>query len=138
MTTVKKGIIGAIIAILILTVLEFPAPIGFETRPQGNVSLFWLLFFLTILITEIATIPLIFKLPKLGAIFGLVAAILNILQVIADQIHLMQPEVAPLEYTLLEYSVVLFSLVLIYFSLQIYKGKEKKELKKRSSSSHII
>jgi len=121
MFSAKKGVIGAIITILILTILEFPAPIGFETRPQGNVSLFWLLFFLTILITEIATIPLIFKRPKLSASFGLIAAVLNILQVIADQLHLMQPEIAPLGYTLLEYAVGVVALFLIYFSLKVHK-----------------
>jgi hypothetical protein len=119
----KIGIIGCVVAIIILTILEFPAPVGFETRPQDNVSMGWLFFFLTIVITEIATIPLILKKSSLGIRFGIVAGVLNILQVIADQLHLMQPEVAPRGYTLLEYSVVLFSLVLIYLSLQVYKMK---------------
>lgn len=117
----KIGIIGCVVAIIILTILEFPAPVGFETRPQDNVSIGWLLFFLTIVVTEIATIPLILKKPKLGSIFGIAAGSLNILQVIADQLHMMQPEVAPLGYTLLEYSVALFSIVLIYLSLQVRK-----------------
>ena len=119
MFSAQKGVIGAIITILILTVLEFPAPIGFETRPQDNVSVGWLFFFLTIVVTEIATIPLILKKPNLGIKFGIVAGVLNILQVIADQLHLMQPEVAPLGYTLLEYSVALISVVLIYLSLRV-------------------
>jgi len=117
----KIGIIGCVVAIIFLTILEFPAPIGFETRPQNNVSIGWLFFFLTIVVAEIATIPLILKKPKLGSLFGIVAGILNILQVIADQLHLMQPEVAPLGYTLLEYLVALVSVILIYFSLKIYK-----------------
>jgi hypothetical protein len=115
----KWGAVGAITAILILTVLEFPAPVGFETRPQTNVSLFWLFFFLIIVVTEIATIPLIFKRPSLGRTFGILAGILNILQVLADQAHLMQPEAAPLGYSLLEGLVVIASIVLIYFSLKI-------------------
>jgi len=115
----KKGVIGAVIAIIILTILEFPAPIGFETRSQNNVSMGWLLFFLTIVATEIATIPLVLKKPTLGRLFGIVAGALNILQVIADQLHLMQPEVAPLSYSLLEYSVVFVSVVLIYFSSKV-------------------
>lgn len=115
----KRGVLGSIITILILTMLEFPPPIGFETRSQANVSLFWLVFFLIILITEIATIPLILKNLKLGVKFGLIAAMLNIIQVIADQLHLMQPEVAPLGYSLLEYSVVIVSIVLAYFSWKI-------------------
>jgi hypothetical protein len=102
--------------------LEFPPPIGFETRPQTDVSLFWLFFFLVILITEIAAIPLILKRPSLGRKFAIVAAFLNILQVIADQAHLMQPEIAPLGYSILEGMVVAASLVLIYFSL---KGKNE-------------
>src|SRR6266487_6036707 len=77
----KWGAVGAIVAILIITVLEFPPPIGFETRPQTNVSLFWLLFFLVIVITEIAAIPLLFKRPNIGRKFAIVAGILNILQV---------------------------------------------------------
>ncbi len=74
----KKGVVGAVIIILILTVLEFPPPIGFETRPQGDVSMLWLILFLAILVTEIAAIPLIFKRPKLGANFAICAAVLNI------------------------------------------------------------
>ncbi|MFA6000462.1 MAG: hypothetical protein WC783_05855, partial [Candidatus Paceibacterota bacterium] len=81
----KRGVTGLIIAILILTVLEFPAPIGFETRPQDNVSMLWLIFFLIILLTEVAVIPLIFKRPRLGIKFAFVAAVLNILQIFADQ-----------------------------------------------------
>jgi hypothetical protein len=115
----KWGAVGAITAILILTVLEFPAPVGFETRPQTNVSLFWLFFFLILLVTEIAAIPLIFKRLSLGRTFGILAGILNILQVLADQAHLMQPEAAPLGYSLLEGLVVIASVVLIYFSLKI-------------------
>ena len=120
----KLGVIVAIIVILAITVLEFPAPVGFETRPQDNVSIGWLFFFLTIVATEIATIPLILKKPKLGSIFGIIAGSLNILQVLADQLHLMQPEVAPLGYTLLEYSVVIISIILIYLSFY-----ERKNLK---------
>jgi hypothetical protein len=115
----KRRVLGSVIAILILTVLEFPPPIGFETRPQGDVSTFWLVFFLAVLVTEIATIPLIFKRPKLGFKFAVVAAVLNILQIFADQLHLMQPEVAPLAYILLEYSVGMFVLALIYFAWSV-------------------
>ena len=117
----KRGVVGAVVAILILTVLEFPSPIGFETRPQDNVSMLWLVFFLVILITEIVAIPLIFKRPLLGAKFAISAAILNIVQIFADQLHLMQPEVASFGYTLLEYSVGIVALALIYFASKIYK-----------------
>jgi len=117
----KRGVTGLIIAILILTVLEFPAPIGFETRPQDNVSMLWLIFFLIILLTEVAVIPLIFKRPRLGIKFAFVAAVLNILQIFADQFHLMQPEVAPLSYALIEYSVGIMALALIYFAWRIYR-----------------
>jgi hypothetical protein len=115
----KWGAVGVVIAILVITVLEFPAPVGFETRPQTNVSPLWGLFFLMILITEIASIPLIFRRPSLGRKFGIIAGILNILQVIADQAHLLQPEVAPLGYSLLEGLVVIASFVLIYFCLKL-------------------
>ena len=120
-SSAKIGVIGSIIAILVLTVLEFPSPIGFETRPQGDVSMFWLLFFLIILVTEIAAIPLILAKPTLGRWFGVIAAILNILQVIADQLHLIQPEVAPFNYSLLEYAVALASIALVYFSLKVHQ-----------------
>lgn len=116
----KRGVLGSITTILVLTVLEMPAPIGFETRPQGDVSLFWLAFFLVIVVSEIATMLLIFKRPKLGATIGLVAATLNILQVIADQTHMMQPEVATLGYSLLEGAVVIASLALAYFAWAIH------------------
>ena len=117
----KIGVVVSIVVIVIITILEFPPPIGFETRPQNNVSMFWLFFFLTIVITETATIPLILKIPKLGWKFGITAGVLNILQVISDQLHLIQPEVAPLEYSLLELSVVIVSFMLIYFSLRVKK-----------------
>lgn len=119
----RTGAIASIVATLILTVLEFPAPIGFETRPQNHVSLIWLLFFLVIVITEIATLPLIFKRPKLGVKLGLAAAALNIFQVIADQFHLIQPEIASFGYSLLEYSIVLTSALLIYFCLKVRQVK---------------
>ncbi|HEX7476108.1 MAG TPA: hypothetical protein VF318_09125 [Dehalococcoidales bacterium] len=120
----KWGVLGIIIAILIITVLEFPPPIGFETRPQGDVSQFWLVLFLVILITEIAAIPLIFTRPGLGKEFAIGAAALNIIQVIADQAHLMQPEVAPLEYSLLEFAVVIASLALAYFARNVRQGRK--------------
>lgn len=121
----KRGVLGAIIVILILTMLEFPPPFGFETRPQSSVSIFWLLFFLIILVTEITAIPLIFKSQKLGAKLAIGAATLNILQIFADQFHLMQPEVATLGYTLLEYSVGIVALVLAYFAWSVHKSVSK-------------
>lgn len=107
-----------IVLILILTVLEFPAPIGFETRPQADVSMLWLILFLAIVIVEIAAIPLLLRRAALGPTFGIVAGLLNIMQVIADQAHLMQPEVAPLGYSLLEGLVALASVALIFFCWQ--------------------
>jgi hypothetical protein len=87
-SSAKRAVFGAVIVILILTVLEFPPPIGFETRPQSDVSIFWLVFFIVILIVEIATIPMIYRRPSIGVGLGILAAILNILQVLADQAHL--------------------------------------------------
>jgi len=116
LSSAKRAVLGAVIVILILTVLEFPPPIGFETRPQSNVSIFWLAFFIVILIVEIATIPVIYRRPSVGGGLGILAAILNISQVFADQAHLMQPEVAPFGYSILEGMVVIASLALAYFS----------------------
>jgi hypothetical protein len=115
-SSVKRAVLGTVIVILILTVLEFPPPIGFETRPQSDVSSFWLAFFIVILIVEIATIPMVYRRPSVGGRLGILAAILNILQVLADQAHLMQPEVAPFGYSVLEGMVVIASLALAYFS----------------------
>jgi hypothetical protein len=115
----RRGVLGAIIAILIITVLEFPPPVGFETRPQNDVSIIWLAFFLAILISDIATIPLIFRQPRLGWKFAMAAGILNILLVVADQAHLMQPEAAPLGYSLLEGAAVVASLALAYFAWNV-------------------
>jgi cytochrome bd-type quinol oxidase subunit 2 len=130
----RKAVVATVIAILILTVLEFPPPIGFETRPQSDVPSFWLVFFLTILIVEIAAIPMVYKRQSIGSGLGIFAAILNILQVIADQAHLMQPEVAPLGYSLLEGMVVIASLALAYFSWYARKpegaqGKTQNEMR---------
>ena len=47
--------------------------------------------------------------------------ILNILQVLADQTHLMQPEVAPFGYSVLEGMVLIASLALVYFSWVVRK-----------------
>lgn len=118
--SVQKGVLGSIIAILFLTVLEFPQPIGFETRPQDNVSMLWLVLFLAIVVAEVVAMRLIFTRSKLGAKFAIGAGVLNILQIAADQLHLMQPEVAPLGYALLEYSVGAVSLLLIYFAWKIH------------------
>ena len=83
LSSAKRAVLGGVIVILILTVLEFPPPMGFETRPQSDVSAFWLAFFLVILIVEIATIPVIYGRPSVGGRLGILAAILNILQVLA-------------------------------------------------------
>jgi len=122
LTKAQRGVVGAVIGIIILTLLELPPPIGFETRPQDNVSLFWLVFFLVIVVTELATIPLIYLRPLLGAKLGMLAAALNILQVIADQAHLLQPEAAPLGYSMLEGTVIIASLFLIYYAQQVKKN----------------
>jgi len=119
LTQAKRGVVGSIFVILVLTLLEFPDPIGFETRPQENVSGVWFVLFLAILISEIAAMPLIFKRPTLGARLAIVAAGLNLFQIVADQTHLMQPEVAPLSYSLLEYSVGVVALGLIYFAWKV-------------------
>jgi hypothetical protein len=116
LSSARRAVLGVLIVIWILTALEFPPPLGFETRPQSNVSIFWLAFFIVILIVEIATIPVIYRRPSVGGGLGILAAILNILQVFADQVHLMQPEVAPLGYSILEGMVVIASLALAYFS----------------------
>ncbi len=115
-STARRAVLFSIIVILVLTALEFPPPIGFETRPQSDVSPLWLIFFVVILSVEIATVPLIYKRPMVGRGFGVTAAALNILQVVADQAHLMQPEVAPLNYSFLEYAVLVASLALAYSS----------------------
>jgi hypothetical protein len=123
----KRGVLGSIIASLILTVLELPAPIGFETRPQSNVSHLWLILFFAILISEFTTIALVFKRPRLGATLGIVAATLNILQVIADQAHLMQPQVASFRYSILEVAVAIISIALIYFAWNILRAIQVSE-----------
>jgi cytochrome bd-type quinol oxidase subunit 2 len=124
LSSARKAVVATIIAILILTVLEFPGPIGFETRPQTDVSSFWLIFFVIVLIAEIATIPMIYKRKNIGVGFGVFAAILNILQVIADQSHLMQPEIAPLGYSTLEGLVVIASLALTCFAWSVRQSAQ--------------
>lgn len=136
-STAKIAVVGCVIAILILTVLEFPPPIGFETRPQSDVSSIWLVFFLAILVVEIATIPTILTLPRVGAVLGITAAILNIVQVIADQAHLMQPEIAPLGYSLLEGTVVAGSLALAYFSLTVGRAAHMPPLHHQQPSAGL-
>jgi hypothetical protein len=134
LSSAKRAVLGAIIVILILTVLEFPPPLGFETRPQSDVSLFWLAFFIGILIVEIATIPILYRRPALGGGLGILAAILNMLQVLADQAHLMQPEVAPFGYSVLEGMVVIVSLALAYFSWAVRQALTDRETASSAAS----
>ena len=119
----KRGVVGSILLILIITFLEFPAPLGFETRSQGNVSRGWLLLFLAIVISEITAMIAVFRRPGTGARLAMVAASLNIFQIVADQTHMIQPEVASLGYSLLEYSVGLVSLGLIYFAWKVLRSQ---------------
>lgn len=119
----RTGVLGSVIAIPILAVLESPPPIGFETRPQGDVSLFRVALLPAILVTETATILLVFKRPQLGATLAIVAAVLNILQVFGDQLHLMQPRVAPFGYLMLEYSVGLFALALACIACTVHQER---------------
>ncbi len=137
LSSIKKAVVGSVVLILILTVLEFPPPIGFETRPQSDVSSFWLVFFIGILIVEIATMPLIYKRPSIGRGFGVAAAFLNIIQVIADQAHLMQPEVAPFSYSILEGMVVIASLAMAYFSLAVHQPVEMQVSRLQDASKGV-
>lgn len=122
-SSAKRAVFVVVISILILTVLELPPPIGFETRPQTDVSPLWLAFFLVLLIVEIATIPMVYRNPIIGGGLGILAAILNILQVVADQTQMMQPEVAPLGYSILEAMVASASLALAYFSWNVITAR---------------
>jgi hypothetical protein len=131
----RRGVLACVAAILVITTLEFPPPIGFETRPQDNVSILWLFFFLLVLVTEVSTVPLVFLRPALGRVFALVAAALNILMVIADQAHLMQPEVATLGYSMLEGLDVVASLALAYFA---WWGWQRPGASHVRSDSHIL
>ena len=115
-SSAKRAVIAAVIMILILTFLGFPPPVGIETRPQSHVSLIWLVYFVVVLIVEIAAIPMIYRRPSVGGVLGILAAILNILFILADQAHLLQPEVAPFSYFLLQSVTVIASLALAYFS----------------------
>jgi len=115
-SSAKRAVLGAVIVILILTFLGFPPPIGIETRPQSNVSLIWLAYFVIVLIVEISTIPMTYRRPSVGGGLGILAAILNILFVLADQAHLLQPEVASFSYSVLHSMSVIAFLALAYFS----------------------
>ncbi len=115
-STAKRGVLGSVIVILILTALELPPLIGFETRPQADVAAYWGLFFVVVLVVEISTIPIIYIRPSVGGGLGILAAVLNILLALADQAHLLQPEVAPFGYSVLEGMAVITSLALAYFS----------------------
>lgn len=119
----KRGVITSILLILILTILEMPKPVGFETRPQDNVSLWWLLLFLSILTTEITAMIGIRKSPGIGARLAIVAGSLNIFQIVADLDHMMQPEIASWGSVILEYIVGALSIGLIYFALKVHRAQ---------------
>lgn len=115
----KRGVVASIFIILILTVIEFPKRFGFGTRSQGNVSRFWLVIFFVILFCEIVALIWIHRHTKMGARLAIVAAVLNIFQIVAHQTHMMHPQVASRGYNLLEYAIGFVSLALIYFSLGV-------------------
>lgn len=115
----KRGVIVSILVILVLTVLEMPKPIGFETRSQSNVSRGWLILFFAIVICEVLAMIRVQRHPKMSARLAIIAALLNLFQIFADQRHMMQPQVASHTYTLIEYAVGIASLALIYFSLGV-------------------
>lgn len=120
--TAQRAVSATIILILVLTVLEFPAPIGFETRPQTGVSKLWLLLFLAIVVSESVAMIRVFKRPRTGARLAILAAVLNLLQIVADLTHMMQPEIAPWNYVALELSVGFLAFLLIYFSREVLRG----------------
>lgn len=120
--TAKRAVSATIILILVLTVLEFPAPIGFESRPQDGVSKLWLLLFLAIVVSESVAMIQVFKRPRTGARLAIVAAILNLIQIVADLTHMMQPESAPWNYVALELSVGFLAVGLIYFSRLVLRS----------------
>lgn len=104
----KRAVITFVIVILVLSFLGFP--------PQSNVSLIWLAYFVVVVIIEIVTIPMIYRRPVVGGVLGIIAAILNILLIFADQTHLLQPEVASFSLSVLQSMIVIASLALAYFS----------------------
>jgi hypothetical protein len=108
----RRGVRWSIVGILALTILELPPPVGLETRPQDNVSPAWLLLFLAILASELTAAILVHRRPRPAALLAMAAAVLNLMQVAADQLHLLQPEAAPPGYTALELAVAALSLVL--------------------------
>jgi hypothetical protein len=56
----------------------------------------------------------------------MITGIMNLLQILAEQFHLMQPEIASLGYLLLEDAVGLISILLIYFSWKIWREFSRK------------
>jgi len=120
----KKG--RDYISVIVIIVLTFL--VGIETRPQSNVSLVWLAYFFVVLISEIATIPIIYKRSNLWGVIGILAAILNILFIVADQAHLLQL-CAPLSYSILQSIIVIGSILLhIFLGLCIEIARDKQPL----------
>jgi hypothetical protein len=124
----RRGVRWSIAGILVLTVLELPAPVGFETRPQDHVSPVWLLLFLAILVSELAAAILINRRPRSAAVLAMAAAVLNLAQVVADQLHLLQPESAPPGYTALELAVAALSLFLLGCSWTVWQAPRAEAL----------
>lgn len=122
MRRARRGVRWSIAGIVALTVLELPPPIGFETRPQDNVSPVWLLLFLAILLSELTAAVLIHRRPHPAAGLAMTAAVLNLAQVAADQLHLLQPESASPGYTALELAVASLSLCLLVCGWMVSRG----------------
>ena len=120
--TAKRAVVVAVIMILVLTFLGFPPPVGIETRPQSNVSLVWLVYFFVVMIIEIGTIPMIYRHPSIGGVTGIIA---GAVKVVADQSHLLQPEIAPFSYSILQSMIVIASVALAYFSWVVYQNSPR-------------
>ena len=116
------------IAFAVMSVCGFLfTPAGLETRPLSALRSYALIpFFLAGTILDIASLILIFKKPRIGAIIGVVAAIEYVFLASGDQAEFFFVGVSvPVGITVTEIVALIASIVVLLFAPMVYLANRK-------------
>ncbi|MDA4129083.1 MAG: hypothetical protein OK422_06495 [Thaumarchaeota archaeon] len=93
-STARRSLI-LLIVLLVSWDAYFPSPFGFETRPIASTSLIFGIPFFVALFLNILAIPVLWKRPRIGSVFGILTAALMVLGVALDQTGFVVPGQLP-------------------------------------------